>query len=125
MNSITSNSSIVVKLSYPVKFLALPRKIGFLFTNRYVYLMWVGHDKKTMEEIRKGKTDVQIFTECLFYAAMAYCEENRKKSNFTQEGLTRALALTKKETIEQIMEVWRQSESFGATVKTSKKKVIR
>ena len=125
MNSITSKSEIVVKLSYPFKFLTLPRKIGFLFTNRYVYLMWVGHDKKTMQEIRNDKTDGEIFTECLYYAALAYCEEKCKKPNFTKEGLTKALALTKKETIEQIMEIWRQAESFGATVKPSKKKVPR
>lgn len=116
-------SEIIVKLSYPVKFLTLPRKIGFLFTNRYMYLMWVGHGKKTMQEIQKDKTDAQIFTECLYFAAMAYCEENRKKPNFTKEGLFRALALSKKETIDQIIEIWKQSESFGATVKPSKKKV--
>jgi len=88
-----------------------------------MYLMWVGHGKKTMQEIQKDKTDAQIFTECMYYAAMAFCEESRKKPNFTKEGLFRALALTKSETIEQVIEVWKQSESFGATVKPSKKKV--
>jgi len=118
-------NSITTKLSYPIGFLTLPRKIGFLFTNRYIYLMWVGHGNKTMVEIQKDKTDAQIFTECLYYAAMAFCEEARKKPNFTKDGLFKALALTKKETIDQIMEVWKQSESFGATVKPSKKKVSR
>lgn len=119
----TPHDTIIVSLPYPVKFLTLKRKIGFTFTNLYKYLMWVGNDKKPMSELRKEKSEQSLFNECLYWAAVAYCQTNKKAENFTKDKLIKAVVLSNQATQESIIKVWNASETFGATIKESKKKV--
>ncbi|MGE5052050.1 MAG: hypothetical protein ACM3KI_11150 [Bacillota bacterium] len=123
----TPNDTIIVKLQYPVKILGLNmsfnRKIGFSFTNLYKALLYIENDCKTMTELKKTKSDAMIFNETLYFAAVAYCQLNKKKQNFTKEKLIKSFGLTDQSIVEQIFKTWSLSENFGATVKQSKKKV--
>lgn len=123
----TPNDTIIVKLQYPVKILGLNmsfnRKIGFSFTNLYKALLYIENDCKTMTELKKIKSDAMIFNETLYFAAVAYCQLNKKKENFTKEKLIKSFGLTDQSIVEQVFKTWSLSENFGATVKQSKKKV--
>lgn len=121
------NDTIIVKLQYPCKILGLNmsfnRKIGFSFTNLYKALLYIENDCKTMTELKKTKSDAMIFNETLYFAAVAYCQLNKKKQNFTKEKLIKSFGLTDQSIVEQVFKTWSLSENFGATVKQSKKKV--
>lgn len=119
----TPHDTILISLPYPFRFLTLKRKIGFTFTNLYKYLLFEGNGCRQMSELKKEKSENEIRVESLYYAAVAYCQLNRKRENFTKEGLRKAIALADQETHEKILKVWWASETFGATVKPSKKKV--
>lgn len=123
----TPHDTILISLPYPSRFLTFKRKIGFTFTNMAIFLFREHEDIKTTKEYNEwiekhGQSG--LISEMLYYAAMAYCLQNKRKENFTKEGLKKAIALADQETQERILKVWRASESFGATVKQSKKKVI-
>lgn len=124
----TPHDTIKVKLPYPVGFLTIPRKIGFLFTNLSVFLFREHEDIKTSKDYQEW-TDKHgengLVNVMIYYSAMAYCLQNKCKENFTREGLSKAIALASDEKKEAILKVWKASETFGATVKTSKKKVTK
>lgn len=116
----TPHDSIIIRLPYPVKFLTIPRKIGFSFTNMAIYLFRDEHglkDENDYKEWLKENGEARFVSEMLYSAARAYCYLNKQKENFTKEGLTKALALCITEKQNQILAVWRASETFGATVK--------
>ena len=120
------HDTILIYLPYPVRFLTLKRKIGFTFTNMAIFLFREHEDIKTSKQYsewieKHGQSG--LISEMLYYAACAYCLSNRKRENFTKEGLKKAIALTSTEDQERILKVWRASETFGATVQPSKKKV--
>lgn len=123
----TPHDTIIVKLQYPVKILGLNmsfnRKVGFTFTNLYKFLLYQANDYKSMDKLKAEKSESTIFSETLYFAAVAYCQLNKKKENFTKDKLIKAFSLTDSETIERIFKVWGQSENFGATVKQQKKKM--
>jgi len=121
--------TIIVKLQYPVKILGLnlsfKRNVGFTFTNLYKFLFSQDKglkDSKDFEQWHKTYGHNTLATESFYFAALAYCQLNRKKQNFTKSNLIKAFALTDQETIKKVMDVCALSENFGATVK---KKVIR
>lgn len=130
----TPHDTILISIPYPVKFLigtfnygvTRPRKIGFTFTNMAIFLFREHEDIKTSKDYsdwieKHGQSG--LISEMLYHAACAYCLQNRKRENFTKEGLKKAIALTSTEDQERILKVWRASETFGATVNPSKKKV--
>lgn len=122
----TPHDTILISLPYPFRFLTFSRKIGFTFTNMAIFLFREHEDIKTSKDYsdwieKHGQSG--LITEMLYHAACAYCLANRKRENFTKEGLKKAIALADQETQEKILQVWRASETFGATVKQSKKKV--
>ena len=122
----TPHDTILISLPYPIKFLTLKRKIGFEFTNMAIFLFRESEDIKTSKDYtdwieKHGQPG--LISEMLYHAACAYCLTNRKRENFTKEGLSKAIALTSTADQERILKVWRASETFGATVKESKKKV--
>jgi len=121
--------TIIVKLQYPVKILGLnlsfKRKVGFTFTNLYKFLFAQDKglkDSKDFEQWQQTNGNNILISETLYFAAIAYCQLNLKKQNFTKSNLIKSFALTDSETIERILNIWKLSENFGATVK---KKVIR
>jgi len=121
--------TIIVQLQYPVKILGLnlsfKRKVGFTFTNLYKFLFSQDKglkDSKDFEQWQQTNGNNALINETLYFAAVAYCQLNRKKQNFIKSNLIKAFALTDSETNEKILKLWNQSENFGATVK---KKVIR
>ena len=118
----TPHDTIIISLPYPVKFLTIKRKIGFTFTNLYKYLLYEGNGNKSMTELKKEKGENAILIESLYYTAVAYCQLNKKRQNFTLEGFKKCIALSSVADQEKILKVWRASETFGATVKPSKKK---
>jgi len=122
----TPHDTILISIPYPVKFLTLKRKIGFTFTNMAIFLFREHEEIKTSKDYsdwieKHGQQG--LISAMLYYAACAYCLQNKCKENFTDEGLRKAIALTSTEDQERILKVWRASETFGATVKPSKKKV--
>lgn len=122
----TPHDTILISIPYPVKFLTLKRRIGFTFTNMAIFLFREHEEIKTSKDYsdwieKHGQSG--LISEILYHAACAYCLSNRKRENFTKEGLKKAIALTSTEDQERILKVWRASETFGATVKPSKKKV--
>jgi len=120
------HDTILISIPYPIKFLTLKRKIGFTFTNMAIFLFREHEDIKTSKQYSEWiekHGQAGLISEMLYYAACAYCLENRKRENFTKKGLKKAIALTSTEDQERILKVWRASETFGATVQTSKKKV--
>lgn len=122
----TTHDTILIRLPYPVKFLTIPRKIGFTFTNMSIFLFREHNEIKTSKEYEDwvASHGQSVFlNEMLYFAAMAYCLQNKSRENFTKDGLTKAVALASQAKQEQILKVWRASETFGATLKTSKKKV--
>jgi len=122
----TPHDSILISLPYPVKFLTIPRKIGFLFTNLSIFLFREHNEIKTSADYERWVKDhgQSVFiNEMLYHSACAWCLQNKCRENFTKDGLTRALALASQEKQQAILKVWRASETFGATVKPSKKKV--
>lgn len=121
-----THDTILISLPYPLRFLTLKRKIGFTFTNMAIFLFREHENITTSKEYSEwiqahGQTG--LINEMLYHAACAYCLQNRKRENFTKEGLKKAIALADQETQEKILKVWRSSETFGATVTQSKKKV--
>lgn len=122
----TPHDTIKIRLPYPVKFLTIPRKIGFTFTNMAIFLFREHNEIKTSKDYsdwveKHGQTG--LISEMLYHAACTYCLQNKRRENFTKKGLQKAVALASPETHEKILKVWRASETFGATVKQSKKKV--
>lgn len=120
------NDTLIIKLPYPVRFLTIPRKIGFLFTNLALFLLREdkGFDTSTdYEKWVKENGNTALANEWIYNAARAYCLQNRKRENFTKEGLLKAIAIAPAETKEKIMKTWLASEQFGATIKQNKKKV--
>ena len=114
------HNSILVSLPYPFKFMTFKRKIGFSFVNLTNFLFAQENSLKTStdyENLVKEKGEAYIVAESLYSAAKAYCLLNKKKENFTRDGLRKAIALSDTETQEQIMKVWRESETYGATIK--------
>lgn len=119
--------SIVLKLPYPVKFLTIGRKIGFLFTNLSIFLFREANglkDSKDYTDWVNVHGESGLIAEMLYHSACAWSLQNRKKQNFTKSGLSKAIALLSAEKQGQLMNVWKQSEIFGATIKQSKKKPI-
>lgn len=122
----TPHDSIIIRLPYPVKFLTIPRKIGFLFTNLSIFLFREDNNIKTSKDYEQWVNDHgqnMFLNEMLYSAARAYCQQTKKHENFTKENLIKAVALSSQEKQEAILKVWQSSETFGATVKPSKKKV--
>lgn len=123
----TPHDTIIVKLQYPVKIFGLNmsfnRKVGFTFTNLYKFLLYQANDYKSMKELKEVKSDSVIFAETIYYAAVAYCQLNKKKENFTKEKLIKAFSLTDAVIMQEVFKVWGQSETFGATIKQQKKKM--
>lgn len=118
--------SILIRLPYPVKFFTFPRKIGFLFTNLSIFLFREKNEIKTSKDYEawvENNGQSVFLSEMLYCSACAYCLTNKTKQNFTKEGLVKAIALANQAKQEDILKVWRSSETFGATVKQSKKKV--
>jgi len=113
------NSTILVKLKYPVKVgfvsLNLGRKIGFSFNQRTLFNVLENNkidltDYKSWLE-KKG-TAVVTF-ETIFAAAQSYRQELRKKDNFTKKGLSIAISQADENTISEIMKCWKFSEELG------------
>jgi hypothetical protein len=93
----------------------------------YLYLFRDAEGFKTSVDYTNWvKTHGQssLIQESLYHAARAYCLLNKKKENFTKDGLRKAIALASVEDQHRIMKCWSASESFGATVKESKKKTM-
>jgi hypothetical protein len=105
------------------------RKIGFLFTNLSIFLLREDKQFKTSEDYEDWAKQVGesgSVNEMLFYAARAWALQNKQKENFTREGLRQGIALSDHETQSKILNVWKQSQTFGATVKKKAvKKVTR
>jgi hypothetical protein len=123
----TPHDTILISLPYPFKFLTLSRKIGFTFTNLAMYLFRESTGITTSKEYEQWVKDhgqPGFISEMLYHSARAYCLQNRKRENFTREGLKKAIALSDTEIQNKILNVWKASESFGATVKESKKKIV-
>lgn len=121
---ILKHDSIEVQVPYSHKFFGLQftinRKIGFAFTNLSNYLFASNNGLKNSNDYKAwvekyGQTEL-IF-ESLHSSAQSWCMINRKPQNFEKEKLRMALSMCDKQTWEQIMEAWKQSETFGATVK--------
>lgn len=125
----TPNSTIIISLPYPVKFLGIQftrsRKIGFSFVNLSKMLFAHNNDLKGSKDYKEwvsANGESGLVFEQLYWCASAYCLLNKTSENFTKDGLKKALALADKETIDKILKVWKYSEYFGATFKESKKK---
>jgi hypothetical protein len=121
----TPHDSILIRLPYPVKFLTIPRKIGFLFTNMSIFLFREHNEIKTSKDYEQWVAlhgQSVFLNEMIYHAACAYCLQNKCRENFTKEGLTKSIALASQQKQEAILKVWRASETFGATLKPSKKK---
>lgn len=126
-----THDRIICSLPYPTKIIGLtinrPRTIGFLFTNKASFLFREASGLKTSDDLKawvnKNGGETALVTEMLYWAAVAYCEEVRQPDNFTKDGLRIAVASSEKQIQEAILTTWKQSETFGATVKPDKKKV--
>jgi len=123
------HDTLIVTLNYPINILGLiiniPKKVGFRFTNFYKHLMFLdlGFDgSNDWNKWSKDKGVSEIMNESLYYMAVAYCKDESKKIWFKKDKLKIAIALADKEATTKIIETWKLSENFGATVK---KKVIR
>lgn len=122
----TPHDSIIIRLPYPVKFLTIPRKIGFLFTNLAMFLFREETGIKTSKDYTEWvdkNGQGKFINDMAYCAARAYCLQNKCKQNFTKSGLLKAIAISSVEKQQAIIKVWQASEAFGATVKPSKKKV--
>lgn len=123
----TPHDSIIVSLPYPLRFITFPRKIGFTFTNMAMYLFRESTGITTSKDYEKWVSDhgqQGFINEILYHSARAYCMEKKTKENFTRSGLLKAVTLADLQTQQSIMKVWQLSESFGATIKPAKKKVV-
>jgi hypothetical protein len=118
------HDSLIVSLPYPVKIFgltfAIKRKIGFYFTNLSNFLFAENYGLNNSADFEKWiekNGQNRLVLDALYFAANAYCYDRKIKENFTRDGLEKAIALADEKTKEQIMEIWRKSETFGATIK--------
>jgi hypothetical protein len=122
-------NDIIVSLPYPFNFFGLVvsfrRKVGFRFTNYSIFLFREEHkieNSKEYEKWIKENGEAKLFTEMMYFSAVAWCHANYKKQNFTREKLIRAISTAPHEDQQRIIEKWKQSQSFGAH--ESKKKAV-
>lgn len=120
----TPHDTIIVRLPYPYKIFGLtiniPKSFGFSFTNKYKHLMAFHNNwknSKDYENWMKDRNSTELLNESLYFMAIAYCESNRRKVWFTKDRLKKAISLADEETQTKILNTWKASESFGATVK--------
>ena len=125
------NGTILVKLPYPVKIgfitFSIKRKIGFSFDQRGLFNLLHNNNidlpnhSKWLKETPKN---VIVF-ETLFASAQSYCMELRVKDNFTKKGLSKAIFEADEPIVNEIMQCWKDSESFGFKRIPGKKKAVK
>lgn len=127
MAVLTPHDTIVVRLPHPVKIMGIivhiKRKIGFSFTNMAIYLFRDAMGFKTSKDYQQWVEqhgENKLIGEVLYYSAIAYCQLNKKRENFTKSGLSKAIAVSDPQISVDIMKVWANSETFGLS---SKKKL--
>lgn len=122
--------SIILSLPYPVRLFGVQfmrkRNIGFLFTNLAIFLFREANGMKTSDdykEYEKNNGVNRIMNEMIYYAAVAYCMENRLKQLFSKSLLTIAVTASTEEQQLQLLTAWQNSQIFGAKIDKKKAKV--
>ena len=121
---------VKIRIAYPFKFLwftiMLHKRVGFTFTNLAIFLFRESNKIENSDQYKawiKENGQPAFINEMLYSAAKAWCLNNRKKENFTKVGLLTGVALSSKEVQEEIMQRWKNSETFG--LPKAKKKSIK
>lgn len=124
------HDKIVVTLPYPVKVgitVNIPRKIGFSFTNLSHHLFQQAHKLKGSDDLeewaKNNGGEIGLLSETLYWSAVAYGMTERKKDNFTRDGLRIAFSSASKDVQESVLSVWQSAQAFGLV--ETKKKVVR
>ena len=118
------NDQVIVTLPYPIQIMGLKltkrREIGFAFTNLVQVMFYNTHGLKTSNDLKKWQQEngMELNTsEVLYYSAIAYCQLNYVKPNFTKEGLLKALLMGDKTELDKLKQCHDLSLSFGLSVK--------
>jgi hypothetical protein len=125
------NGTIILPVTYPIRFgfvtFYLKRKIGFSFNQRALFNLLQNNeiDLKNYKEWMESKGRALVMFETMFAGAQSYRQELRRKDNFTKKGLSLALAYAGDNTVNEILECWKQSEQLGYKRITGKKKLVK
>lgn len=118
-----------IKIAYPIRvgFLSINRtkKVWFSFDNLYFHLFRERHGIENGEQLaawqkEHGEYDVMIYS--LYAAAESYAMQNRKEFKLDVKMFAFGFAQAKKEDIERVIKVWKDSQSFGSATMPGKKK---
>jgi hypothetical protein len=119
-----------IKIAYPIRvgFLSIntTKRIDFSFDNLALHLFRERHKIETGEQLaewqkKHGEYDAMIFA--LYSAAESHAMQQRKDFKLDVKKFAFGFAQAKKDDIEQVLKVWKDSQTFGTTTMPGKKKV--
>jgi hypothetical protein len=118
---------LIINMPFQVKILGIRltinRKVGFLFTNLSMYLLRESANIQTSTDYNKWIKDlgeVRVLSNLLYYSAVAWCMQNRKKQKFTKSSLLTGINLCDEETQTRLFTGWQKSQTFGVKVDEKK-----
>ena len=100
------------------------RQAGFSFTNKATLILAENIGKK-IDEVPKwvDENRTLYFSEMLYAAYLAYCQENYTKPVFSKEKLIQGYLRLDESEQKRIVGAWNESVTFGAKPYPGKKKV--
>lgn len=117
------HNQVTLKLPFRKSFgifsITRKRKIGFVFDNMVVHMVYINSGAKNGKEFEqwsKLENGALCNFEFIYCAACRYNMLNRNRK-FTRVSLKRALMEATEEQVKQLADCLRRSEKYGATVK--------
>jgi len=118
-----------IKIAYPIRvgFLSINRtkKVWFSFDNLSLHLFRERHKIENGEQLaewQKQHSEYDAMIHALYSAAESYAMQNRKEFKLDVKKFAFGFAQAKKDDIERVIKVWKDSQSFGSATIPGKKK---
>lgn len=115
-----TNDTVIVNLPFPSKFLGVSffkyKQMGFVFTNLSIFLFRENNNLETSDDYNewlKINGEAKLLNEMIYAAAQTYLMTNQLKQKFSKRDLSVAISSASEEVQKKIVNVWKNSNTFG------------
>jgi len=123
---------VTIKLPYQKRFglisINSKKKVSFSFDNLSLFIFREDNKIDTTEDFskwRKEHSEFDLFVHAAFCAAKSYCMHEKKSFKLQLNKFALGLAQVDKDELQRLIDVWNNSQSYGADSIKGKKKVAK
>ena len=123
---------IDIKIPYPKKvgFISInfKKRVFFSFDNLSLFIFREDNKIETSKDLtewQKQHPQFDMFVHAAYSAAKSYCMHERKPFKLDLNKFALGLAQLKKEELNNLIEVWKRSQTYGSANPPGKKKAVK